>query len=84
LHLEELQLSCFFALEQYFMDIEMGKNNCEDCRFRAKYDKNPDSFLGQVWKWHIGWCPGWKKYFQSLPNNERFELFQQYYLENYM
>jgi hypothetical protein len=39
----------------------MAENNCEHCGFRAKYDNNPKSFLGRIWRWHAGWCPGWKK-----------------------
>lgn len=51
---------------------------CEKCKFRAKYDKNPRSIMGRIWKWHIGWCPGWKAYLQSLSNKKRKELMDQY------
>jgi hypothetical protein len=53
-------------------------SNCENCKFRAKYDKNPRSILGRIWKWHIGWCPGWKAYLKSLSDGERKNLTEQY------
>ena len=46
-------------------------SNCEACKFRARYDRNPRSLLGRLWKWHTGWCPGWKAYLKSLPEAER-------------
>lgn len=52
--------------------------NCEKCRFKGIYDKNPKSFLGRIWKWHIGWCPGWKSYVRSLPDEERDQLIKHY------
>ena len=56
----------------------MAADDCKDCSFRAKYDNNPKSFLGRIWKWHIGWCPGWKKYITSLPGDERVALAEKY------
>jgi len=53
-------------------------SNCENCKFRSKYDKNPRSILGRIWKWHIGWCPGWKAYSKSLSDDERKKLMEQY------
>ncbi len=53
-------------------------SNCEKCKFRAKYDNNPRSILGRIWKWHIGWCPGWKGYLRSLPDDERRTLAERY------
>jgi len=38
---------------------------------RAGYDRKPKSLLGRFWRWHIGWCPGWKKYMNSLSENEK-------------
>jgi hypothetical protein len=52
--------------------------NCEKCSFRARYDKNPRSILGRIWKWHIGFCPGWKSYLKSLPEEARNRLKEQY------
>ena len=53
-------------------------NRCEQCSFRARYDKNPRSILGRIWKWHIGWCPGWKSYIKSLPDEEQKEVLKRY------
>ncbi len=61
----------------------MAKHNCEKCGFRAKYDNNPKSFLGRLWKWHINWCPGWKGYITSLPSDERISLAEKYDLKKF-
>ncbi len=60
------------------------KHDCENCGFRARYDKNPKSLLGRIWRWHAGWCPGFKKYINSLPEEQRNELAQRYGLKKYM
>jgi len=52
--------------------------NCEKCSFRARYDRNHKSILGRLWKWHIGWCPGWKFYLKSVPEEKRKALAEQY------
>jgi hypothetical protein len=56
----------------------MAQSNCSTCRFRKKYDDNPASLLGRLWRWHTNWCPGWKKYMQSLPENERKVIKEKY------
>jgi len=56
----------------------MGESNCADCGWRAKYDKKPKSILGRIWKWHIKWCPGWKSWISSLPDDERKEVLEKY------
>lgn len=56
----------------------MAEPGCSDCLFRAKYDKNPKSFLGKLWRWHITWCPGWKKYMAALPDEERARIVVKY------
>ena len=60
------------------------KHNCEICKFRAYYDKNSKSFLGRIWLWHAGWCPGFKKYITSLPDDKRKELANRYRLIKYL
>jgi hypothetical protein len=35
---------------------------CETCPARAKAEANPKAFMSRLWKWHTGWCPGWKAY----------------------
>lgn len=61
----------------------MATPGCATCGFRAKYDKNPKSLLGRLWRWHAGWCPGWKMYMKSLPDEERRKLAEQYGMEKY-
>jgi hypothetical protein len=45
---------------------------CEDCGWRKRSEKKPDSLLARLWRWHTGWCPGWKKY-QAELNSQRPE-----------
>ena len=59
----------------------METETCSECAMRKKYDKNPKSFVGRLWRWHIGFCPGWKKYFNALSDAERQELSAKYYLK---
>ena len=61
----------------------MAEPGCKNCNFRAKYDKKPKSFLGRLWRWHAGWCPGWKKYMRSLPDQERIELAEKYDMKKF-
>jgi len=35
---------------------------CETCPIRQKAEEKPNSFLARLWRWHTGWCPGWKAY----------------------
>ena len=51
---------------------------CKNCKLRAKFDHNARSILGRIWRWHIGWCPGWKAYLKSLSDGERKKLTEQY------
>lgn len=53
---------------------------CANCKFRAKYDNNPTSLLGRFWRWHIGFCPGWKGYLESLDEEQRAALRLKYNL----
>ena len=62
----------------------MSEHNCENCGFRAKYDNAPKSFLGRLWHWHAGWCPGWKSYMQSLTQEERTSLAEKYHMKKYL
>ena len=56
----------------------MSEPKCDSCKFRAKYDANPKSFLGKVWRWHIGFCPGWKAYMAGLPEAQVVEIKERY------
>ena len=59
----------------------MAQSGCDHCPFRARYDRNPQSLLGRVWRWHINWCPGWKKYMNSVSAEEKKNLIAQYHLK---
>ncbi len=59
----------------------MEKHQCAECPIRARHDKNPGSLIGRFWRWHTGFCPGWKKYFASLDDEERKVLWQKYNLK---
>ncbi|RJO63048.1 MAG: hypothetical protein C4523_21470 [Myxococcales bacterium] len=56
----------------------MAEASCEHCKWRAKYDAKPKSFLGRLWRWHANWCPGWKAYITSLPQERRQDLAKRY------
>ena len=40
--------------------------SCATCPMRKKAEANPKSFMSRLWKWHTGWCPGWKAYQKAL------------------
>jgi len=58
-------------------------HQCENCKLRAHYDKNPKSFMGRFWRWHINFCPGWKAYFTSLSETEKEQLRKKYQFTKY-
>jgi hypothetical protein len=33
---------------------------------RARAEQNPRSLAARLWRWHTGWCPGWKGYVREL------------------
>lgn len=35
---------------------------CETCQIRIKAEANPKSLMARLWRWHTGWCPGWRAY----------------------
>ena len=35
---------------------------CETCAIRQKAEANPNTWMARLWRWHTGWCPGWKAY----------------------
>jgi hypothetical protein len=47
---------------------------CETCFMRKHYEKNPRSLLGRIWRWHTGFCPGWRGYLKGLTPEARAEL----------
>ena len=40
--------------------------SCATCGLRKRAEANPKSILARLWKWHTGWCPGWKAYQEAL------------------
>jgi len=56
----------------------MSEPKCNQCSWRAKYDLKPKSFLGRIWRWHINWCPGWKAFMKSLPEDKHSEFRAKY------
>ena len=56
----------------------MSESGCETCSFRATYDNRPTSLLGRIWRWHANFCPGWKAYMKSLPEDEKKALIEKY------
>jgi hypothetical protein len=42
------------------------KSNCEKCWFRSYAERKPNSLIARIWRWHTGWCPGWKAYQKEL------------------
>ena len=54
---------------------------CENCKLRAHYDKNPRSLMGRFWRWHINFCPGWKAFYTSLPEERKAEMRSKYNLK---
>lgn len=44
---------------------------CEDCPIRKRAEAKPRSLLARVWRWHTGWCPGWKAYQAHLARQSR-------------
>lgn len=61
----------------------MAEHKCEDCGLRAKYDQKPKSFLGRLWRFHANWCPGWRAYMQSLPDEQRQAVAREYGMKKY-
>jgi hypothetical protein len=43
---------------------------CETCPMRKKAEDNPKSFMARLWRWHTGWCPGWKAYQAHLQSQK--------------
>ena len=56
-------------------------SSCQNCPWRKKYDRSPHSLLGRLWRWHINWCPGFKKFLKELDESQRLEIEQKYSLK---
>jgi hypothetical protein len=56
----------------------MSEPGCATCAWRGKYDEKPNSLLGRLWRWHTNFCPGWKSYMKSLPDDEKRAIIEKY------
>ena len=63
--------------------MEKNKPNCASCPMRQKYETKPKSLIGRFWRWHINFCPGWKQYFEALPDGEKDKLRTKYDFHKY-
>jgi hypothetical protein len=34
--------------------------------------------LGRIWRWHVNFCPGWRSYMKSLPDDEKRMIVEKY------
>jgi len=37
-------------------------SGCESCPIHRYAERKPKSIIARFWRWHTGWCPGWKAY----------------------
>ena len=44
---------------------KVSVRRCEVCCFRNYVERKPKSLLAHIWRWHTGWCPGWKSYIKE-------------------
>lgn len=36
--------------------------SCATCAMKRYAEKKPTSIWARLWRWHTGWCPGYKRY----------------------
>ncbi len=41
---------------------EQNVPQCANCPIRKRAEEKPNTFFARLWRWHTGWCPGWKAY----------------------
>jgi hypothetical protein len=46
------------------------QSRCATCPMRLNAEKKPQSLVSRIWRWHTGWCPGWKAYQAELAQQE--------------
>jgi hypothetical protein len=42
------------------------ESRCATCPMRKRAEEKPRSLISRLWRWHTGWCPGWKAYQKEL------------------
>jgi len=63
--------------------MEKQEYPCARCKFRAHYDRNPESLLGRLWRWHINFCPGFKIFFTNQDEDTQEDLRVKYNFHKY-
>jgi hypothetical protein len=53
------------------MSDKTRRHMCERCWLHAYAERKPGSLLARLWRWHTGWCPGWRSYQRRLAERER-------------
>lgn len=69
--------------ENLLQERKQKPPECESCFMRRRYDRSPKSLIGRFWSWHIKFCPGWRKYFLSLSEEEKKALREKYDFHKY-
>jgi hypothetical protein len=69
---QQIQNTCFYEKSRISgkeknMNIKTNPESektfaCETCAMRKNAENNPKSLMSRLWRWHTGWCPGWKAY----------------------
>ncbi|OPX78525.1 MAG: hypothetical protein A4E45_01324 [Methanosaeta sp. PtaB.Bin039] len=49
-------------------------SRCESCKIRKYTEKHPYSVVASLWRWHTGWCPGWKSYQRALAEQKAAQV----------
>jgi hypothetical protein len=55
-------------------DLDKVGSNCHVCGFHARAESKPGSVLARLWRWHTGWCAGWKNYLKELESKGLCEM----------
>ncbi len=43
---------------------------CANCPIKHYSERKPSSIIARIWRWHTGWCPGWKAYQADLAKSK--------------
>jgi len=46
---------------------------CDKCPFKKFAERHPANLLIRLWRWHTGWCPGWRAYQKKLARRQQTE-----------
>lgn len=55
------------------MKKSSGKFMCAVCPWRKYAERKPQALLARLWRWHTGWCPGWRAYQKSLADQAELQ-----------